>query len=159
MAGVKNLQLGFDAQLGDALGASAQRHRGGHVNRVAVAKVQRAAVQGANLGQQFADKFAERMIGVGEGISNELDTTIDLKVNDAAGKAKRNDSTFGQTINAMESRLLTRGPASTIPDMLQQIVRKMDQLLGKPGLQNDDKATIDAIKKKAQNQIEMVPVL
>jgi hypothetical protein len=117
---------------------------------------------GANLGQQFADKFAERVVGMGAGVAGELDKTINLKMNaiDAAtgGAAQRKDGTFGASINATESRLLTRGPGSTMESMMQQLLQKVDKLLGKPGLQNDDKATIDAIKKKAENEVALVPV-
>ena len=50
---VKNLQLGLDAKFRDAFGTRTQGRRGGHVNNVAVAKVQGAAVERANIGQQF----------------------------------------------------------------------------------------------------------
>jgi len=118
---------------------------------------------GANLGKQFADKFAERVVKMGGDAVDDLNTDIDLsmnKIDEASGGAsKRKDGTFGASINAMESRLLTRGPASTMESMLQDIVSKMDKLLNKPGLQNDDKATIDAIKAKAQNEVKMVPAI
>lgn len=116
---------------------------------------------GANLGQQFSDKFAERMVGMGDGIADDLNTEIEFKVNkklEESGIGKRKDGTSDSTINAMESRLLTRGPGSTMESLLEDIAKKMDRLLNKPGLQNDDKATIDAIKAKAQKEIALVPV-
>ena len=39
----------------NALGAGAQLRRGGHVNGVAIAEVQRAAIEGADFRQQFFD--------------------------------------------------------------------------------------------------------
>lgn len=101
---------------------------------------------GANLGQEFSDKFAERMIGVGAGIGDGIDSEIDLKV-----KGKRNDGTVGTTINAMESRLLTRGPASTVPSMIQQIVNQIKVLTQQPGVAGDNRENIEAIKKAAQD--------
>jgi hypothetical protein len=55
VAGVENFQLGFHAQLGDAFGAGAQLRRGGHVDGVAVAEVEGAAIEGADFRQQFFD--------------------------------------------------------------------------------------------------------
>jgi hypothetical protein len=113
---------------------------------------------GANLGQQFADKFAERMVGIGAGAAGELEKSMDLKIDKLEeNTSKRKDGTTGTSINAMESRLLTRGPGSTTEGLLKDIANKMDRLLNKPGLQNDDKATIDAIKEKAQKEIMLVP--
>lgn len=86
---------------------------------------------GANLGDQFAKKFGERMIGMGDGLSDGFSKEIDLSVNggkNANGIAKRNDGTFGQTLNATESRLLTRGPGSSIPDLMKQILGVLNKI-------------------------------
>lgn len=82
---------------------------------------------GANLGEQFSEKFRERMVGIGDGLSDEFSNEINLSV---SGKniAKRNDGTFGQTLNATESRLITRGPGSTIPDLLKRIAEAVDKM-------------------------------
>jgi len=77
---------------------------------------------GANLGEQFANKFRERMVGVGDDLTDELDRDFELKL------SKRNDGTFGTTINATESRLLTRGPGSTIPDLLKRMAETLDKI-------------------------------
>lgn len=109
---------------------------------------------GGRLGDEFASKMEERMVGVGETLKSELESVAKLDL-------KTRNAVLMQGVNATEGRLLTRGPSSTsmtVPQMLQQIVGKMDQLLKKPGLQNDDKNTVDAIKAKAQNEIRMVPV-
>jgi hypothetical protein len=109
---------------------------------------------GGRLGDEFARKMEERMVGVGETLKSELDSVAKLDL-------KGRNAVVMQGINATEGRLLTRGPSSTamtVPQMMQQIVGKMDQLLKKPGLQNDDKNTVDAIKARAQNEIRMVPV-
>ena len=119
---------------------------------------------GANLGQQFADKFAERVVGMGDDVAGELDKTINLKMSKQdpeGGIGKRSSGTVGATINAMESRLLTRGPATTIPELLQQILQKINKLIEKP-MDGDAKKNIDAIKKAAQdaakNKMIAVPV-
>ena len=72
MAGVKNFQLGFDAQFGDAFGPRAQRNRGGDVNGVAVAKVEGAAIQGADFGQQLLDMDQPRQGADQVGVGAEL---------------------------------------------------------------------------------------
>ena len=55
LTGVEDLQLGPYAQLLDALGARPQHVGGGDVEVGAVAEVEGAAVQGADVGQQFLD--------------------------------------------------------------------------------------------------------
>ena len=105
---------------------------------------------GGELGGEFSRKFAERMIKAGDGITEGLDTDINLKMNQE-NKAKRNDGTFGASINATESRLLTRGPASTVADVMQQILHEVKKLVQKPVMDGDAKANIDAIKKAAQD--------
>ena len=80
---------------------------------------------GDKLGGEFSDKMKARMVGMGAGAADEINKAIDLKMNamggDDAKASKRKDGTFGASINAMESRLLTRGPASTYEQ------RMMDQ--------------------------------
>lgn len=105
---------------------------------------------GGSLGDEFNRKFEERMIKAGDGITEGLDNDIDLKMN-KENKAKRNDGTIGTSINAMESRLLTRGPASTVADVMQQILQEVKKLVVKPNMDGDAKANIDAIKKAAQD--------
>lgn len=109
---------------------------------------------GANLGQQFSDKMKERMIGIGDTVGSELQSASD-QFNLQGRKA-----VLMQGINAQESRLLTRGPGSimTIAQATEQITKRLDILLGKPGLQNDDAATIAAIKEKKEKEIKLVPV-
>ena len=46
----------------------------------------------------------------------------------------------------------------TIAQATEQITKRLDILLGKPGLQNDDAATIAAIKEKKEKEIKLVPV-
>jgi ribosome assembly protein YihI (activator of Der GTPase) len=46
----------------------------------------------------------------------------------------------------------------SVPQLLEKLIGRIDTLIEKPGLQNDDKATIDAIKEKAQKQIQLVAV-
>ena len=117
---------------------------------------------GANLGDQFAKKMAERMVKVGDGLGDEFDKEIDLRINRPENDAKRNDGTFGASINATQSRLLTRGPASTVADVMQQILQQVKKLVEKPVMDGDAKANIDAIKKAAQdaakNKLIAVPV-
>lgn len=105
---------------------------------------------GGSLGDEFNRKFEERMIKAGGKIIEGLDNDIDLKMN-KENKAKRNDGTIGTSINAMESRLLTRGPASTVAEVMQQILQEVKKLVVKPNMDGDAKANIDAIKKAAQD--------
>lgn len=86
---------------------------------------------GSNLGDEFARKMEERMIDIGENVGDGLNTNIDLSMANS-GLAKRKDGTTGTSINATESRLLTRGPSSTMEKMLSG-VEKIGQILTRTG--------------------------
>jgi hypothetical protein len=73
-----------------------------------------------DLGDQFSKKFAERMIGVSDGLSDDFDSSIDLKsagLLGAGGGGKSGDA----NLSAKESRLLSRGPGMRPEDLLDQI--------------------------------------
>jgi hypothetical protein len=73
-----------------------------------------------DLGDQFSKKFAERMIGVSDGLSDDFDSSIDLKsagMLGAGGGGKSGDA----NLSAKESRLLSRGPGMRPEDLLDQI--------------------------------------
>ena len=86
---------------------------------------------GANLGDEFSRKMKERMVGVGDGLTDEFNKTIDLQVNSIGEdkKAKRKDGTVGASINAMESRLLTRGPTSTYEQRMLDLTARGTEVL------------------------------
>lgn len=86
---------------------------------------------GSNLGDEFARKMEERMIDIGENVGDGLNANIDLSMANS-GLAKRKDGTAGTSINATESRLLTRGPSSTMKKMLSG-VEKIGQILTRTG--------------------------
>lgn len=96
-----------------------------------------AATMGAigdKLGGEFSDKMKSRMVGMGAGAADELNKSIDLKMNaiEAAtdgGTSKRKDGTVGQSINAMESRLLTRGPANTYEQRMLDLTARGTEVL------------------------------
>jgi hypothetical protein len=74
---------------------------------------------GAKLGNEFSDKMEERMVGVGSTISDEMSaatSNINLK-----GKG----AVMTQGIPATEGRLLTRGPGTRIPELMQQILNEL----------------------------------
>jgi hypothetical protein len=74
---------------------------------------------GGRLGQEFSDKMRERMVGVGSALGEEVNaatSTIDLKGRPAV---------MMQGIPATEGRLLTRGPGTRLPDIMQQILQEL----------------------------------
>jgi hypothetical protein len=86
-----------------------EKELAGTVNRIAT-----------DLGDQFSKKFAERMIGVSDGLSDDFDSSIDLKsagMLGAGGGGKSGDA----NLSAKESRLLSRGPGMRPEDLLDQI--------------------------------------
>jgi len=112
---------------------------------------------GGDLGDEFARKMKERMLSVGDSLGGEFDSLnkIDLK---------NRPNQVMQGINAQESRLLTRGPGSmTLQQTMQQMIGRMDLLINKTqnngtADRNDNKETIDTIKKNKQDRINLVPV-
>lgn len=76
-----------------------------------------------NLGQQFSDKMAARMIEFesGTGIGAEFAKGMDLQMADAGGSGGNN------TLAANESRLLTRGPGRR-EDLLDQIRQVLEDI-------------------------------
>lgn len=70
---------------------------------------------GGRLGQEFSDKMSERMLGVGSSLGDEL--------NNAASKVnlKGKGAIMTQGIQVTEGRLLTRGPGSSLPNLLEEI--------------------------------------
>ena len=83
------------------------------------------AAIGGNLGQQFADKFEERMVGVGGAISEELKVAgdkIDLKTRGVRSEG----------VGATEGRLLTRGGGVTIPNKLDEVINLLKSIVPKP---------------------------
>jgi len=70
---------------------------------------------GGKLGQEFRDKMKERMVGVGDDLTNDLRSKGDINLQARA-------SILMQGNQATEGRLLSRGPGTRIPDLLQQIL-------------------------------------
>lgn len=98
VAGVEDFQLGLYAQFLDTFGAGTQLRRGGHVNGVAIAEVQRAAVQGADFRQQLfnvgqAGQRADQ-VGIGPELHGVLAAT-DLQVAAHAGGEVDDDVDVG----------------------------------------------------------------
>lgn len=119
---------------------------------------------GDNLGGEFAEKMKARMVGAAAGIGDGINKEIDLSLN-AAGesasdnKAKRKDGTLGASINAMESRLLTRGPGSTYEQQMLGETKLQGQILLRTG--EWVKATLEEMKIMAaqnRNAVRVVPV-
>tara|TARA_R110000868_G_scaffold296861_6_gene557241 strand:- start:3300 stop:5003 length:1704 start_codon:yes stop_codon:yes gene_type:complete len=110
---------------------------------------------GSRLGDEFTKKMKERMIGVGDTLGSELSSASD-KFN-----LKGQNNVLMQGINATESRLLTRGPASTfqsqVTDQLGRIANSLADVSQSTG---DSKENLDRIKEAAQEErkkINLVP--
>jgi hypothetical protein len=74
-----------------------------------------------DLGDQFSKKFAERMIGVSDGLSDDFDSSIDLKSAGLLGAGGGGGKSGDANLSAKESRLLSRGPGMRPEDLLDQI--------------------------------------
>ena len=117
---------------------------------------------GAKLGNEFSDKMEERMVVVGSTISDEMSaatSNINLK-----GKG----AVITQGIPATEGRLLTRGPGTRIPELMQQILNelkkkpdKADNRNGRPFVQLDPQGMglLQAIATNTANTLQMEAIV
>lgn len=110
---------------------------------------------GGRLGQEFSDKMSERMVGVGSGLGDELNAAtknIDLK-------SRAQFITQGS--QATEGRLLTRGPGTTLPGKLDQIINLLKNPPGQKKEEKDRNDTLQAInemkrRREAEVKLEFV---
>ena len=113
---------------------------------------------GGRLGQEFSDKMSERMLGVGSALGDE--------VKNATSKIGLNGrpAVMSQGIQVTEGRLLTRGPGSSIPNKLEEIVNLMkrrEQREQKPPQKilvrlDDDQIKIwDKVEQNTANTVQM----
>ena len=92
---------------------------------------------GGRLGQEFSDKMAERMLGVGSDLTDEMNAAtrgFDLK-------GRPNVMTQG--INVTEGRLLTRGPGSSLTNKLDEVIRLLKNPPPPPAPKNKILVSID----------------
>lgn len=112
---------------------------------------------GAKLGNEFSDKMEDRMVGVGSTISDEMSaatSNINLK-----GKG----AVMTQGIPATEGRLLTRGPGTRIPELMQQILNELKKKNrnGRPLVQLDPQGMglLQAIATNTGNTLQMEAIV
>jgi hypothetical protein len=109
---------------------------------------------GGRLGEEFSNKMRDRMLGVGSTLSSEVQnaaSSIDLKMR---------PSVLMQGIPATEGRLLTRGPGTRIPDIMQQILQELRK---KPNekprilvrLDDDQNRLLQAVAANTQGKMQM----
>ncbi len=109
---------------------------------------------GGRLGEEFSNKMRDRMLGVGSTLSSEVQnaaSSIDLKMR---------PSVIMGGIPATEGRLLTRGPGTRIPDIMQQILQELRK---KPNekprilvrLDDDQNRLLQAVAANTQGKMQM----
>ena len=99
---------------------------------------------GAKLGNEFASKMEDRMLGIGSTLSDEM------KAATGGINLKGRGVVISQGVQVTEGRLLSRGPGSTIPNKLDEVIN----LLKNPP-QNKTEAQrqgilVDASRKAAE---------
>lgn len=111
---------------------------------------------GGRLGQEFSDKMSERMLGVGSSLGDEVKAAtanINLK-----GRA----AIMTQGVQVTEGRLLTRGPGSSLPNLLEEI-RNLLKNPPKPPekqkilvrLDEDQMRVLDKVEENTSNKVQM----
>lgn len=110
---------------------------------------------GGRLGKEFSDKMSERMVGVGSTLGDELSAAT------SAINLKGRPAIVMQGVQATEGRLLTRGPGSSLPNKLDEIIN----LLKRPPKPPEKKILVqidpqqmqtwDEIKENTSNTVQM----
>jgi hypothetical protein len=119
----------------------------------------------ANLGDQFAAKFSERMVKLDGELGADFNKEIDLKLNEKVGEQLGKKLGMGgqQPLSASESRLLTRGPADKRGDLMEKILNKLNEIA--PSLKNSEEANLIAaselarIQENTANTTQLVPTI
>lgn len=109
---------------------------------------------GGRLGQEFSDKMEERIIGVGSTLSDEVNNAT------ANINLKGRPAVMMQGIPATEGRLLTRGPGTRLPEMLQQILQELRKKPDKEPrilvrLDDDQNRLLQAVATNTQGKLQM----
>ena len=115
---------------------------------------ERIGAIGADLGAQFSAKFAQRMIKLDDELGADFNKEIDLKINKKIGEelGVAGKAAGTQTLSASESRLLTRGPSDRRTDLMEDITRKLSQLLNvNESQQSEIAASRNALQEIADN--------
>lgn len=94
---------------------------------------------GANLGEEFATKFADRMITIGDDLA--ISTDIDLNLNKKGNKSMTENQ-------VSQSRLLTRGPTDPRQTALDKIAKKVEEIAA--STKSTDAAAMEAASNTAQ---------
>jgi len=111
---------------------------------------------GGRLGQEFSDKMAERMVGVGSTLSDEVKSaTVGINL-------QGRPAVMTQGIPATEGRLLTRGPAFSLPNILEEIRNLLKNPPKPPEKQrilvrlDDDQMRVwDRVEENTSNTVQM----
>ncbi len=111
---------------------------------------------GGRLGQEFSDKMSERMLGVGSALGDEVKAaTSDINLK---GRA----AIITQGVQVTEGRLLTRGPGSSIPNKMDEIINLLKRPPNPPEKQKilvqideQQMQTWDKIQQNTSNTVQM----
>ncbi len=114
---------------------------------------------GGRLGQEFSDKMEERLIGVGTTLGDEISAASNINL-------KGRPAVMMQGIQATEGRLLTRGPGSSIPNKMDEIINLLKRPPKPPEKQrifvrlDDDQMKVwDNIDENTSNTVQMEAVV
>jgi hypothetical protein len=85
-----------------------------------------------NLGDQFAKKFADRMVvlddELGAGFSKDIELKLKNQVKGEVDDQLKKSIGMSTQVSATESRLLTRGPADKQMNLLERLLRKVEDI-------------------------------
>lgn len=111
---------------------------------------------GGRLGQEFSDKMSERMLGVGSALGDEVkNATSQINL-------KGRPAMITQGVQVTEGRLLTRGPGSSLPNKLDEIINLLKRPPKPPEKQKilvqidpQQMQIWDKVEKNTSNTVQM----
>lgn len=109
--------------------------------------VDKLKAMGGKLGDEFAKKLEERILGVGDLLNAEM--TASAKSMDLLARP----TAVMQGVQSSESRLLTRGPASTMQQRMLETMNKIQQSSSRTSASNDDIKEQAKLNKEATDQV------
>ena len=112
---------------------------------------------GSNLGEEFANKMQDRMIGFGDGIVKEIADIGQTAFDGLDLQVKKNVITQGVT--ATQGRLLSRGNASSIDQQMLEAIKQSVRFAKRQlELQEDSTESLEDIADNTSEQVRFVRI-
>jgi hypothetical protein len=113
-----------------------------------------------NLGEEFNTKLQDRIIVAGDGVADAMTKEIDLKIGEKTASELASSGGGGaQSLQASESRLLTRGQSESPVEKTNQLMASMNDLMkATQGMTQEQLAEMRRIAENTSKSVNLVGV-